>query len=75
MVTNNGGLLGYANAYRSDQETLVAEFPVRLLKRGLVKYRWKAFLNYDPCRDNGPNDPVCTPPPPDTHEGRVLHKL
>lgn len=75
VINQKGEFRGYANAYRSDRETLTAQVPTRLLKRGLAKYRWKAFLSYDPCRDNGPNDPVCTPPPPDTHEGRILHKL
>ena len=67
-----GDFLGYANVYRSDARTVVAEFPKGLLMKGVSGYRWKAFLFYPCSRDPGV---VCSPPPPDTHPGRVEHEL
>ena len=67
-----GAFRGYAKAYRSDDRSLVAELPRHLLKKRLAVYRWKAFLG-QPC--NAPEGAVCSPPPPDTHPGRVLHDL
>lgn len=67
-----GDFLGYGNAFRSDDRTLVIQLPKRLLKRGLDRYKWKAFLQYPCSRTAGV---TCSPPPPDTHIGRILHVL
>lgn len=76
MLSQKGTFFGYANVYRSDDRSLAAEFPVRLLKKGTQRYRWKAFLWPNPCPDDGGGtEPSCIPPKPDTHEGRVLHEL
>ena len=75
MTDSRGRLRGYVNAYRSSARALSLEFPVTSLRRGLDRYRWKAFVKYNPCRDRQPNEPVCTLPRPDTHKGRVLHEL
>lgn len=67
-----GAFGGFANVYRSDDLTLTAEFGRRLLARHLTVYRWRAFLTY-PC--SPPPNGECAPPPPDTHPGRVVHRL
>lgn len=62
----------HANAFQSSETSLTIQFPVKVLKRNLSSYRWKAVLHYPCSRD--PNV-QCAPPPPDTHQGRVTHRL
>lgn len=68
----SGRLRSFADVYQSDDRTVVAELPASALARRLDSYKWKAFLSY-PCDRTGTIP--CSPPPPDTHAGRVLHEL
>ncbi len=63
--------VGYANVWRPDEVSLRLEFPRRSLASP-DRYMWKAFVFY-PCSRNP--DEQCEPVPPDTHPGRIRHRL
>lgn len=68
----SGRLRSFAEVYQSDDRTVVAELPATALARRVDSYKWKAFLSY-PCDRTG--SIPCSPPPPDTHPGRIPHEL
>lgn len=68
-----GSVRGTAKVSRSGERTLIMRFRQKVIKRDLRKYRWKAYLYYPCSRD--PDAPPCAPPPPDTHSGKVVHRL
>ena len=68
----SGRLRSFAEVSRPDGRTLAAELPTSALAGDLDSYRWKAFLSY-PC--DAPPGAECMLPPPDTHEGRMLHAI
>ena len=68
----SGRLRSFVEIFRPDNRTVIAEVPTSALARDFESYKWKTFLSY-PCDRTGTIP--CAPPPPDTHEGRVLHEL
>jgi len=71
-MENSRDVIGFANVWRPDDRSIRVEFPRRLLGKRVKSYRWKLYLSYPCSRDE---DVQCEPTTPDTHEGKILHRL